>query len=221
MTNSVSDQEKRGTESDNGHKVMRQRTAVTEQQNDLGIYGIGISRERSPNWMVLVKLTNKNAPHSAKRKLRRRRKDSGSLSPLSFGTRFADRRKLKKPTQIADQWARHFRLRRLHLSRKLALSPRFKAKTTADAFEAPAEGRVGGLADADLDSDRNVQRWERSDVISDGAIVDLVTVHPGGDPTKEGLGRWKGVPFIGHEKPKEGTPGASVGGLRGLGERGL
>ena len=73
MTNSVSDHEKRGTESDNGHKVMRQQTAVTGQQKDLGIYGIGILREHSPNWIVLVKLTNKSALRSAKRKLRRRR----------------------------------------------------------------------------------------------------------------------------------------------------
>jgi hypothetical protein len=70
---------------------------------------------------------------------------------------------------------------------EVGFSLRFEPRPTTNSFEASGQGGIRRFVDGDFDTNRNVQRWERSDVISYGAIGDLVKVQPGGKATEQRL----------------------------------
>ena len=94
-------------------KVKRHLSARTGQKSVPGIYGMGTSMVGPLNWLVLVKQMCKIAPRSTKLTLPRVRWAPGFQDPLSFGTKFPDQRKEKKPMHRAAQRASCLQLWRL------------------------------------------------------------------------------------------------------------
>ena len=97
----------------------------------------------------------------------------------------------------------------------------WSAKVSANASQAPCQGREDGGTQGDLMPHRDVQGGERSKVSADGSVGVTGGPKPSGVTDEKLLYRREGRPLVGQEKPKEGEPCSSVGDERGVCQRGL
>jgi hypothetical protein len=94
-------------------------------------------------------------------------------------------------------------------------------QVSANSREASSQGRELCLAHREFDSNHDVHGGKSRKVRADGGVGVLGHPEPSSVANKELLARRGGMPFVGQEKPKEGVPGAAVGGEGGVGQRGL